>query len=167
MCLNCIFWQIVTVEYWLSDLKPGLSQGLSAFLRANNENWSMVGVGWRGKEQTLIAVQWILDSEAVWQFISTLLHNFFSSEVKQVFNRHCTTELKQSQPIKSNFCSFLSANFSILWFSSPPYPYRSSLITANPRGNYIIFNVMEFHYCNRKPGKMEDRVPIHLPGKER
>ena len=144
-----------------------IDQFWELIMRIDQWWWWEEGVEWRGEEQTLIAVQWILDSEAVWQFISILLHYFFSSEVKQVFNRHCTTELKQSQPIKSNFCSFLSANFSILWFSSSPYPYRSSLITAKPRGNYIIFNVMEFHYCNRKPGRMEDRVPIHPPGKER
>ena len=69
--------------------------------------WWEEGVEWRGVEQTLIAVRRTLDSEAVWQFISVLLHYFFSSEVKQVFNRHCTTELKQGRVSQSNLISVL------------------------------------------------------------
>ena len=64
-------------------------------------------MGWRGVEQTLIAVPRTLGSEAIWQFISILLHYFFSSEVNQVFNRHCTTELKQGRVSQSNLISVL------------------------------------------------------------
>lgn len=89
------FWQIATVEYWLSDLKSGLSQGLSAFLRANNENWSMVlvvgggrwgwGLGWRlrEEEQAQIIVQRPLNY--VWLCISIILHYFFLIRNKASF----------------------------------------------------------------------------------
>lgn len=174
MCLNCIFWQIVTVEYWLSDLKPALSQGLSAFLRANNENWSMVLVG-GGEGVELEGGRTDLDNcsenTKFWSCLTVyLLFCIIFFLIRNEANLWPTLcnwiKAESSKQSKSTCCPFLSVNFPILQFSSPPYPYRSSLITPNPMGNYIIFNVMEFHYCNRKPGKMENRFGFTPLGKK-
>ena len=111
MCLNCVFWQIVTVEYWLSDLKPGLSQGLSAFLRANNENWSMVVVV-VGAEVEVEEGRTNPNNctTEFWSCLAIYLYYFalfFSPEMKKVFNRHCITGLKWREASKANLNAIL------------------------------------------------------------
>lgn len=72
-----------------------------------------MGVENRGRRKKN-TVQRILNSEAVWQFISIILSYFSLSAMKQVFNGHYTIELRQSKAHEANrieMLPFLSVNF--------------------------------------------------------